>query len=88
MTSMFQGIYELFFQKQTEQKLWSDFDDDFFASEEETDDFFKDDNDGPDSKKTDFKKQAEEDECDMTNNPAQFGYFLGLKTLKKSSAEF
>ena len=77
MTSMFQDII---FQKQTEQKLWSDFDDDFFASEEDTDDFFKDDNDDPDSKKTDFKKQAEEDECDMTNNPAQFGYFLGLKT--------
>ena len=46
MTSMIQDDYELFFQKQTEQKLWSDFDDDFFASEEETDDFFKDDNDG------------------------------------------
>ena len=35
-----------------------------------------------DKQKTDFKKQAEEDECDMTNNPAQFGYFLGLKTFK------
>ena len=67
-----------FIQEETEPKLWSDFDDDFFGSDEETDEFFKDDNNKPDREKTDFKKQVEEDECDMTNNPAQFGYFLGL----------
>ena len=66
-------------QTETDSKVWSDFDDDFFGSDEEDDEFFKDDNNEPrGEKKTDFKKKIEEDECDMTNNPGQFGYFLGL----------
>ena len=60
-------------QTETDSKVWSDFDDDFFGSDEEDDEFFKDG-----EKKTDFKKKVEEDECDMTNNPGHFGYFLGL----------
>ena len=69
-------------QTETDSKVWSDFDDDFFGSDEEEDEFFKDDNNEPrGEKKTDFKKKIEEDECDMTNNPGQFGYFLGLHSV-------